>query len=87
MMKRIYTPIFAFVLAFSVLSVSAAHARDKLLNIKEVTSPNGITAWLVEDHSVPVIAVEFAFKGTGTAYDPKDLQGLRPTRWMRARAP
>jgi zinc protease len=76
MMKRIYTPIFAFVLAFSVLSVSAAHARDKLLNIKEVTSPNGITAWLVEDHSVPVIAVEFAFKGTGTAYDPKDLQGL-----------
>ncbi len=47
------------------------------LDIQEVTSPGGITAWLVEDHSIPFIALEIDFLGgaaledaaeTGTAY-------------------
>jgi zinc protease len=76
MSVRIYFPLFLLVLTCGVFASSSASAREKLLNIKEVTSPNGITAWLVEDHSVPVIAVEFAFRGAGTAYDPKGLQGL-----------
>lgn len=53
-----------------------AQARDKLLDIKEVTSPGGITAWLVEDHAVPVIALEFAFADAGAKHDPADKQGL-----------
>lgn len=51
-------------------------AHDGILNIQQITSPGGITAWLVEDHSVPVIAVELAFKNAGTAQDPIDKQGL-----------
>lgn len=53
-----------------------AHARDKILDIQEVKSPGGIKAWLVEDHSVPVVAMKFGFKGAGAALDPADKQGL-----------
>lgn len=59
-----------------LLSSAPAQARDKLLNIQEVTSPGGITAWLVEDHSVPVIALKFAFRNTGAALDPAEKQGI-----------
>ncbi|MCK6418015.1 MAG: insulinase family protein [Alphaproteobacteria bacterium] len=67
---------FAFVLASVLLMIAPAHASEKILDIKTVTSPGGITAWLVEDHNVPVIAVEFGFRGAGTVNDPADKQGL-----------
>ncbi|HEY8189477.1 MAG TPA: pitrilysin family protein, partial [Micavibrio sp.] len=44
--------------------------------IQTITTPGGIQAWLVEDHSVPVISLKFAFAGAGTALDPDDKQGL-----------
>lgn len=53
-----------------------AEDRAPLLKIQEVKSPGGITAWLAEDHSVPVIAFEYAFRGAGSAQDPSDKQGL-----------
>ncbi|MCF6197996.1 MAG: insulinase family protein [Hyphomicrobiaceae bacterium] len=43
--------------------------------IQQVTSPKGITAWLVEDHSIPLMALQFAFKG-GSTQDPKGREGL-----------
>jgi zinc protease len=55
---------------------SPVFAAGKVLNIQEVTSKGGIKAWLVEDHSVPVIAMEFGFKGAGSVLDPADKQGL-----------
>jgi len=30
-----------------------------------ITSPSGIAAWMVEDHTIPIITVGFAFKGAG----------------------
>ncbi len=54
----------------------ASQAAEKVLDIQEVTSPGGITAWLVEDHSVPVIAMNFGFNGAGAAFDPPDKQGV-----------
>lgn len=63
-------------LAFLALPVPVFAASERFLDIQEVTSPNGITAWLVEDHSVPVIAVSFAFAGAGSVLDPADKQGL-----------
>ena len=69
---RLILALFAFV----VLCAPAAQARDALLNIQEVTSSGGLKAWLVEDHSVPVISLQFAFKGIGTAQDAPDKQGL-----------
>jgi zinc protease len=63
-------------LLFMMMIVPPAMAREKVLDIKEVTSEKGIKAWLVEDHSVPVIAFQFAFKGLGAALDPAEKQGL-----------
>lgn len=50
--------------------------KERVLDIQEVTSPGGITAWLVEDHTLPIIAVQFAFMGAGAALDPAEKQGL-----------
>ena len=43
--------------------------------IKEVTSKDGITAWLVEDNTIPLVAINFSFAG-GAAADPPDRRGL-----------
>jgi zinc protease len=40
-----------------------------------VTSPGGIKAWLIEDHSMPLIAVGVGFHG-GSALDPRGKEGL-----------
>jgi zinc protease len=45
------------------------------MKIQEVKSPGGIVAWLVEEHSVPLIALRFAFEG-GSAQDPAGKEGL-----------
>ena len=45
------------------------------IEIKRVVSPGGIEAWLVEDHKVPVVALEWAFEGAGAA-DPKGKDGI-----------
>lgn len=45
-----------------------------IVDIQEVTSPGGIEAWLVEDHSIPFTALEIRFKG-GAALDPEGKRG------------
>ncbi|WP_137702826.1 M16 family metallopeptidase [Marimonas lutisalis] len=40
------------------------------VEIKEVTSPGGITAWLVEEHSIPFVALELRFRGGGSLDAP-----------------
>jgi zinc protease len=45
------------------------------MTIERVTSPGGIEAWLVEDHTLPVVAIRFAFPG-GAALDPPGKGGL-----------
>lgn len=42
--------------------------------IQEVTSPGGIKAWLVEDHTIPFTALELRFKG-GNSLDLPDRRG------------
>ncbi|MDG3041048.1 M16 family metallopeptidase [Roseicyclus marinus] len=44
------------------------------IDIEEVTSPGGIEAWLVEDHSIPFVALEFWFVG-GSALDAPEARG------------
>lgn len=43
--------------------------------IQRVVSPKGIEAWLVEDNSVPLMAMSFAFVGGGSQ-DPADRPGI-----------
>lgn len=53
-----------------------AQAAERFLPIKEMTTPGGISVWLVEDHTLPIIAMDFMFLDSGTALDPQDKQGL-----------
>ena len=41
--------------------------------IQEITSPGGIGAWLVEEHSIPFTALEIRFRGGASL----DLPGKR----------
>ena len=45
------------------------------MNIQRVVSPGGIEAWLVEQHTIPLIAMDFAFRG-GAKLDAADQVGL-----------
>jgi len=59
----------------ALLLVLAFTARVEAVEIKEVASPGGIKAWLVEQHSIPLIAVSYEFKG-GVSADPAGKSGL-----------
>lgn len=45
------------------------------IEIKVITTPLGIKAWLVEDKSTPIVALSFSFSG-GTATDPAGQAGI-----------
>ena len=64
--------IRTFIAAFAaiMLALPAAAAVD----IKEVKSPGGLTAWLVEDHSIPFMALEIRFRG-GASLDAPGKRG------------
>ena len=51
--------VAAFLLVGGILSAGAAGA----VTIERVESPGGIMAWLVRDHSNPIISMRFAFRG------------------------
>ncbi len=56
---------------------AAAAERDgprTRIDIAEVTSPGGITAWLYEDHTIPIVTLEASFRG-GAALDPAETAG------------
>jgi zinc protease len=42
---------------------------------KEVVSPKGIKVWFVEDHTLPLIAMNYSMQG-GASSDPPDKDGL-----------
>lgn len=60
---------FAIALPFSGASTASA------MNIQTIKSPGGIEAWLVEEHSVPLMALRFAFDG-GSSQDPAGKEGV-----------
>ncbi len=43
--------------------------------VKEVVTPGGLTAWLIEEHALPLIAVKISFRGSGSAHDAKGAEG------------
>ncbi|WP_456388809.1 M16 family metallopeptidase [Profundibacter sp.] len=65
-MKRIYLALMAL-----MTLVATAQAEVK---IQEITSPGGITAWLVEEHSIPFTSLEVRFKG-GASLDAAGKRG------------
>jgi len=61
--------ILSLWLMFIALPLRAA------VDIQTLTTPGGIDAWLVEEHSIPFTALEIRFKG-GTTLDPKGKRGV-----------
>ena len=70
--RRVAAPLTALLVAFTV-TFAAFQARA--VEVQRVVSPGGIEAWLVEDHTNPIIALELAFRG-GAALDPEGKAGL-----------
>ena len=64
--------IAALILASVAFATTGpAHA----MKIEKVKSPGGIEAWLVEEHSNPLMALRFSFLG-GNSQDPEGKAGL-----------
>src|SRR5689334_24796197 len=62
----------ATALALSSLASAPSHAAAK---IQRLVAPGGIEAWFVQDATVPLIAMEYAFGG-GSSQDPATKPGV-----------
>ncbi|MES0809670.1 pitrilysin family protein [Roseibium sp. SCPC15] len=72
---------FLPVTALAIVAFMGFTRLAQAVEIQKVVSPSGIEAWLVEDHTVPIIAMNFSFEG-GSAQDPEGKEGL--TRLLAA---
>ncbi len=64
--------LFVFLAALLLLAAPAVAQNQR---IERVVSPGGIEAWFVRDNSLPLLAIEFSWRG-GSAQDPAGLEGL-----------
>jgi zinc protease len=67
MKKLLQSIVFALCILPNVL-----YAND----IQIFKSSKGITAWLMEDHSMPIVSMSFAWRGGGIERDAENKQGL-----------
>jgi zinc protease len=65
----------ARIVATAALTVLAGFSCAEAGRIQRVVSPGGIEAWLVEEHAVPVISMNFVFAG-GSTQDPEGKEGV-----------
>ena len=65
----------AAIIVLAAAAVTAFAAPARATEVQRVVSPLGIEAWLVESDFVPVISMDFAFRG-GTELDPEGKEGL-----------
>lgn len=66
-MTRMISRLLLLILLLAPLPAAA-------MKIERVTSPGGIEAWLVQDRTIPVVALEFTFRG-GAAVEPGGQEG------------
>ena len=71
-MSQLSRFIFSGVFALAVAIFQSA--QSFAFEIREITSPGGIKAYLVEDHTLPIISMSFAFEG-GSTLDPVGKEG------------
>ncbi len=67
-----YLAVFLF---FSTIMWPIALKAERKYIAQDIVSPGGIRAWLIEDHSLPMIAIRFRFDG-GAFLDPEGKEGL-----------
>ena len=61
--------------AVSLLLILSITLPAQAITAQQVTSPGGIKAWFVADHTNPILTVKFTFRG-GAALDPVGKEGL-----------
>ncbi|MCZ4281743.1 pitrilysin family protein [Kiloniella laminariae] len=64
-----------YLLLISFLLTTALPGSSFAVEVKQVVSPGGIKAWLVENPRNPIVAINFAFGG-GSSVDPHGKEGL-----------
>jgi zinc protease len=57
------------------MTIALVSSPARAATIQEITSLSGVKAWLVEDYTVPIVAMNIAFRG-GAAQDPDAKAGL-----------
>ncbi|MFD1881919.1 M16 family metallopeptidase [Paracoccus pacificus] len=57
-----------------LLTALIAAAPASAIDIQQITSPGGIKAWLVEDHTIPFVALNLTFRG-GASLDAPGKRG------------
>ncbi len=65
---------FATSIAFALLTLWAGASAASAMTIEQIVSPSGIHAWLVREHAVPLISLNYAFHG-GSTQDDADKAG------------
>ncbi|MFC3726574.1 M16 family metallopeptidase [Neoaquamicrobium sediminum] len=73
--NRFTLTLTTLLLALMFLTLPAVLPARAAVDIQEVTSDSGVKAWLVEDYTVPIISVRFAFNG-GSTQDPEGKEGV-----------
>jgi zinc protease len=71
--RRLANALLAPAALLSLLLWTALPAHA--MQIQKVVSKKGIEAWLVEDHSRPILSMQFAFVG-GSVQDPDGKEGV-----------
>jgi zinc protease len=65
----------ALIALAAVAALTLATGSARAMTIERVLSPGGIEAWLVRDRALPLIALEFAIRGSADQ-DPADKPGV-----------
>ncbi|WP_315766023.1 MULTISPECIES: pitrilysin family protein [unclassified Bradyrhizobium] len=65
----------ACVLVVATAALAASTSAQAAAKIQHLISPGGIEAWFVQDSTVPLIAMEYAFAG-GASQDPAGKPGV-----------
>jgi len=66
---------FTYLDTDKILADSTLQNRKFAQKIQEVTG-EGFSAYLMEEHSNPIVSLNFAFKNAGSAYEDENKQGL-----------
>ncbi|MCP5361872.1 MAG: insulinase family protein [Hyphomicrobiales bacterium] len=69
---------FVFMLLLATFSYASPLAAKPITypDVQVVEAANGQTAWVIEDHSLPIVTLKITFKESGSAYDPDGKSGL-----------
>jgi zinc protease len=71
----VIAPLRGIITGVALLIAATAAQPVGATTVQRVVSPGGITAWLVQEPSLPLVALNFAFVG-GAAADPADKPGV-----------